>query len=57
MTKNLPNSQLCNQLSWTVRWHGDACVARYGEAYPVIKEECTGHVQKKNGWRFTQAET
>ena len=35
----------------------DACAARYGEAYPVIKEECTGHVQKKNGWRFTQAET
>ena len=49
MTKNLPNSQLCNQLPWTVRWYGDACAARYGEAYPVIKEECTGHVQKRMG--------
>ena len=27
----------------------DACTARYGESYPVIKEECTEHVQKRMG--------
>ena len=27
----------------------DACAARYGEAYPVINEECTAHVQKRMG--------
>ena len=27
----------------------DACAARYGEVYHVIKEECTGHVQKRMG--------
>ena len=25
----------------------DACTACYGESYPVIKEECTGHVRKR----------
>ena len=27
----------------------DGCAARYGEAYLVIKEECTGHVQRRMG--------
>ena len=27
----------------------DGCAARYGDQYPVVKEECNGHVQKRMG--------
>ena len=27
----------------------DACYQRYGDVYPVLKEECNGHVQKRMG--------
>ena len=27
----------------------NACAGHYGEAFPVINEECTGHVQKRMG--------